>query len=251
MALWSDQVEEEAAQSLHYEYEKGLTLIQVQGRTFRKAHVHLVATTHKPKAKRAKGPQQSVKGHTAGEEALLTDTEADTDESAGLNIHFDNHGKPGGLNYSLAMEVHPAFYKHLIGIKGQMRAKLQKDTDSVIDIPKPEDTTQHVLISARTKRSIASAKRRIDEVLQQSREKLPFTHFISMPLTSLKGSVKTFYDELLSGFTSANTRGFDDSLLLPPAQLHITLLMLKLYSPEEVQRVCQVHLCMYNTLTES
>jgi len=66
----------------------------------------------------------------------------------------------------------------------------------------------------------------------QSIEKLPYTHFLSIPLPGLRTEIKSFYKELLESFSPTSTPGFDESIFVDPSQLHLTILMLKLYTQE-------------------
>lgn len=65
---------------------------------------------------------------------------------------------------------------------------------------------------------------------------IPFTHFLSIPLTSnqqVKKSVIDFFDLIVTKYS--NTQGFHKSILTNPNHLHLTISMLKLFENENGQ----------------
>jgi hypothetical protein len=105
---------------------------------------------------------------------------------------------------------------------------------------------------------------------------MDYTHFLSIPLTPIKDKVKQWQDEITQKYTPGsnlwptrihsvrdaheltstrgcvvsgllyvvtchvwcveNTRGFDPSILLAPEKMHLTVLMLKLFSAQEINK---------------
>src|SRR5690606_25438212 len=74
----------------------------------------------------------------------------------------------------------------------------------------------------------------MDIIIQQSIERLPYTHFLSIPLPALRQPIQTFFAELQKEFNPQNTPGFDPSIFNEPSHMHLTVLMLKLYTQEAV-----------------
>lgn len=75
------------------------------------------------------------------------------------------------------------FWGSIIGAKGATRKRIENDTKAIISIPRQ---AQHgdVLITGSTKRSIILARRNIDVIVASSRQRLEYTHFISIPMIS-------------------------------------------------------------------
>lgn len=55
-------------------------------------------------------------------------------------------------------------------------------------------------------------------------------------MSGLRSEVKSFYKELLGNFSPTSAPGFDESIFVDPAHLHITILMLRLYTQESLQQ---------------
>ncbi len=108
--------------------------------------------------------------------------------------------------------------------------------------------------------------------VRQAKDKMDYTHFLSIPLTPIKDKVKQWQDEIIQKYTPGshtvayyahpqrkrcphanldscyvsflvccvcgveNTRGFDPSILLAPEKMHLTVLMLKLFSAQEINK---------------
>ncbi len=69
---------------------------------------------------------------------------------------------------------------------------------------------------------------------------MDYTHFLSIPLNFLKDAAGHFYDEILLNHDAENTQGFDPSIILAPEKLHLTVLMLKLFSKQELQKAVEL-----------
>lgn len=77
-------------------------------------------------------------------------------------------------------------------------------------------------------------------VLLQVLQDLPYTHFLSIPLgdATLQQRLKQLYEDLLT--KCSEVPGLEPSILTDPAQFHLTILMLKLYSPETLNKAQQL-----------
>lgn len=85
-----------------------------------------------------------------------------------------------------------------------------------------------------------AARRRIDILIETSRSKLEFTHFISIPGNSdeIKGNFKKFKDEVLSNY-STGVRGLKEDIFQKPEKLHLTLIMLVLLDEEDRKKAAE------------
>ena len=66
---------------------------------------------------------------------------------------------------------------------------------------------------------------------------LPFTHFVSVPLYMFREELTKLQDQIFSKCKDA--RGMDRSLFIQPDRFHLTLLLLKLYSPARLEQAIQ------------
>jgi hypothetical protein len=79
---------------------------------------------------------------------------------------------------------------------------------------------------------------RIDSLIEAAIARLDYTHFLSIPLAlsaagDTRGHVERFHRAALAALPAC--RGLDASLLVPAAHLHLTVAMLKLWSPARVR----------------
>lgn len=64
--------------------------------------------------------------------------------------------------------------------------------------------------------------------------RLDYTHFVCVPLRGAESSIATFQTDLLGRFgpkSASPSAGLDESIMVSPSQLHVTLLRLRLYTP--------------------
>ncbi|CAL1684825.1 unnamed protein product [Lasius platythorax] len=125
------------------------------------------------------------------------------------------------------------YYSYIIGTKGMMRKKLENETKATIDIPK-KGKDGNIVITAADHKAIISARHRIDLLVETSRKKIRYTHFLSIPLNK-KGIIdnyNSFKDDVLEkyGKTAYN---IDETLFQASSKLHLTIGMLKLLDDNE------------------
>ncbi|XP_024883318.1 activating signal cointegrator 1 complex subunit 1 isoform X4 [Temnothorax curvispinosus] len=133
------------------------------------------------------------------------------------------------------------FYSHIIGTKGVTRRKLENETKTTIDIPK-KGKDGNIVITGRDRKAIISARHRIDLLIEASKKKIHYTHFLSIPLNkkeiidkyiSFKNGVLKNYDTY--NLHTKSTYNIDESLFQTPAKLHLTIGMLKLFDDNDKQ----------------
>ncbi|KAL1920526.1 uncharacterized protein VTP21DRAFT_903 [Calcarisporiella thermophila] len=178
---------------------RGITLIELHGRTFR------IPTNTIPVPE-----VQSINIDNAGK---LT----------------DNETKSNTQIISVKMEVVQAMHRFIIGRGGEAINKIQKETGAKVNIQKEQD----LIIIRGTRESTEAAKLRIEDIIERSRSKIPFTHFISLPLSdpALIRRISTLHGDILA----LNVRGLDSTILVPTGSLHITVGMLRLLSQKEIE----------------
>ncbi|KYN21606.1 Activating signal cointegrator 1 complex subunit 1 [Trachymyrmex cornetzi] len=125
------------------------------------------------------------------------------------------------------------FYPHIIGTKGLTRKKLEHDTRTIIDIPK-KGKDGNIVITARERKAIISARHRIDLLIEASKKKIRYTHFLSIPLNKKEIIDKyiSFKNDILEKYNKT-THNIDESLFQNPSKLHLTIGMLKLFDDNE------------------
>ncbi|KAG5309442.1 ASCC1 protein, partial [Acromyrmex insinuator] len=125
------------------------------------------------------------------------------------------------------------FYSHIIGTKGLTRKKLEHDTRTTIDIPK-KGKDGNIVITARERKAIISARHRIDLLIEASKKKIHYTHFLSIPLNKKEIIDKyiSFKNDILEKYNKT-THNIDESLFQNPSKLHLTIGMLKLFDDNE------------------
>jgi len=116
------------------------------------------------------------------------------------------------------------------------KKKLQAETGAIINIPKPGQVEEILVIKGKTESSILSAKARIELIRDSSISSISYTHFLSIPLNTpeIQKKLEAFFTDVGKQYGTA--KGFDPSIQVKPTQFHLTILMLKLYSEELVRK---------------
>ncbi|XP_053976357.1 activating signal cointegrator 1 complex subunit 1 [Hylaeus volcanicus] len=123
--------------------------------------------------------------------------------------------------------VAKSFFPFIIGAKHQVRKRLQNETKTTIQIPGPGQDGDIKIIGYDHK-GIITARHRINLIIESTRGRLNFTHFLSIPLNEDQIIMKfnTFKHDVM---TFENTpRGVDEMLFQQPKKLHLTLGVLTL-----------------------
>lgn len=141
--------------------------------------------------------------------------------------------------FQISMDIPSAFFKHIIGRKGETRRRIENETKTQVRIPKTGQEGPIVIAGAERK-GIISAKTRIDVITSSARQKETFTHFLSIPITSsqLIDRFLEFKDDVLR--ECDGDRGIDASIFQKSEKLHLTIGTLVLLSDAEVQQTLDV-----------
>lgn len=94
-----------------------------------------------------------------------------------------------------------------------------------------------IVITARDRKAIVSARHRINLLMEASRKKIRYTHFLSIPLNTeeIIDEYNTFKNDILEKYDKA-MYNIDESLFQNPSKLHLTIGMLKLLDDNEKQQ---------------
>lgn len=125
----------------------------------------------------------------------------------------------------------------IIGPKGSKLKSLQRTTNTLIKVPRLNEKGE-VKITGDTERKVASARTQISIIVFQRKEKLPISHFISIPLIaqSIQNNLEKFKQDILKD----PPRGVTESIFQNPNKLHLTISVLTLVDDEELNAAKQV-----------
>ncbi|XP_020296338.1 activating signal cointegrator 1 complex subunit 1 isoform X2 [Pseudomyrmex gracilis] len=158
------------------------------------------------------------------ESVVCSEEESDTD------IEIVPHND---TQFKHTFYVPKIFYSHIIGAKGSTLKKLESETRATIEIPK-KGKDGNIVIIARDRKTVSSAKNRIDLLIEASKKKINFTHFLSIPLNkkNIIDKFNLFKTDVLKRYDKA-TYNIDETLFQTPCKLHLTIGVLKLFDDND------------------
>ncbi len=214
-----------------YEYPMGEpdilrpVIVHVDGMSFRKCPI-----TYRGYRPTLKPHQIGVYNEEDDDEPIdKTDTQQSCMDS--VDDLIDIKELPNG-EYVTDLWIPSVFYGYIIGRQGQTMRTIETDTKTKITIPRRNETGP-VTIRGKTKRSLSSAKQRIEVVVWSNRQKQPPTHFIGIEINSdvVQERVTEFKQTVLSLCDSDDK--VDEQIIQLPIKMHLTLLTLRLFTHEE------------------
>lgn len=133
--------------------------------------------------------------------------------------------------FTTSFYVPNSLVPYIIGAKGIKLRNLQKTTNTLIKIPKMNEKGE-VKITGDTERRVASARNQIAMIVMQRKDRLPISHFISIPMTSdeVTENLNKFREKILENPPT----GVTPSLFQKPHKLHLTICTLTLVDDEEI-----------------
>lgn len=137
------------------------------------------------------------------------------------------------------LEIPNAYFGNIIGAKGATKKRLEAETRTRVRIPRMGEEGDIVVIGG-NKRDLASARTRIEVIVNSARQKEPFTHFLSIPLTdpAVQNGFLDFRADVLR--ECDETRGVSSSLFQSPQKLHITIGTMALLDNRERQKAAKL-----------
>ncbi|KAL7292945.1 hypothetical protein TKK_0013398 [Trichogramma kaykai] len=168
--------------------------------------------------------------------------EESCEEPIEIEIYKENRFK-----HSFHLNSH--FYRFIIGPKGSTLKRLNNETRTTITVPRMGEAGEVVIIG-RSKRDITRARNRINILVETSRKKLPFTHFVSVPCNTpeIIENFKRFQENILKKY-GHGVRGIRPELFNEPHKLHLTLgLMVLLDEDERTHAIEALQMCKKNVL---
>lgn len=153
---------------------------------------------------------------------LVNCTEVDDD----YDIVLTKTGK-----FTTSFYVPSSLLSYIVGTKASKLRSLEKTTNTQIKVPKQNEKGD-VKIIGDTERKVASARTQISMIVMQRKDKLPISHFVSIPMVSqsIKEKLTEFKREILKD----PARGVTESIFQNPEKLHLTITTLTLVDDEEI-----------------
>lgn len=148
-------------------------------------------------------------------------------ESTSLDMNEENTNE---LLLTERLSISHLYHKYLIGHKGATLKRLQNKTNTMIYIPNKHNIHNPIVIRAKTREALERAKLEIDSIVKANESKLPYTHFLSIPLAndSIRNSLSQFFEHV------SQTYNIDRNVFISPSKFHLTIQMLRLHKPEEI-----------------
>ncbi|KAF7723840.1 activating signal cointegrator 1 complex subunit [Apophysomyces ossiformis] len=119
------------------------------------------------------------------------------------------------------------FHGYIIGKHGNTINELKRMTGASINVSRRTDA----ITLKGSASAIDEAKIAIDELVKKAYKRSRPTHFLSIPISSptIDSKVRDFQQSI------SFCEGVDPSILISPVNLHITLAVLKLFEPSDVE----------------
>ncbi len=172
------------------------------------------------------------------------------DANDGSGAAFD----PASGAFVLRLPVPRQFIKIIIGVKGATIRGIERLTGATLVVSGGGDNTgsgvspatraaatdgnESVEIRGPTSAAVHAARLRVEAVITDSAESVDYTHFLSVPLATsptARGAFAALLQDMARTCADEERR-IDPFMFQAPARLHLTLLMLRLYSQEELAR---------------
>ncbi|CAB3230920.1 unnamed protein product [Arctia plantaginis] len=134
--------------------------------------------------------------------------------------------------YKTSLHVSKHYLGCIIGKKGSIKMRIERDTRTDIKIPR-QGQEGDITIFGSTAASVKAARRRINIIVMSSRMKQKSTHFISIPMNH-PNIMKRFEEfKALVLRECAGSKGLDESLFIESQKLHLTIGVMCLMDNEE------------------
>ena len=151
------------------------------------------------------GDCEVTPGYTGEDEGELLDQRPmdDMEDSLLHDIQRMDNG-----NYRAVLKISSAFFPQIIGKGGQTKTRLEIDTKTKIVIPR-KGQEGDIIVTGVSRNGVLSACNRIDVTVASSRQRQPFTHFISLPVNEkhIQEAFLQFKSDVLSSCQNVKRSG--------------------------------------------
>ncbi|KAJ1887409.1 activating signal cointegrator 1 complex subunit [Kickxella alabastrina] len=122
-------------------------------------------------------------------------------------------------------------HKYLVGNQSATLLRLRQESQAKITIPNERSKSDTVQIEGLPE-ELAKAEELILQIIKENLHRIPYTHFISLPISDIdvQRKVKLFQADVAREFL----RDVDCRTFTDPESLHITIGMLRLLTPKEI-----------------
>ncbi len=144
-----------------------------------------------------------------------------------LNYEIESKGS----KFWSSFHLNPVFYGFIVGRGGATRQRIEKDTKTQIKIPRQGDKIEIIEVSGYSHKDVVACRRKIDLIVMGSRNKMDFTHFVSIPFNTeeIMGNFQKFIDEIAGDSSIV----LDPKAFQKPQRLHQTVLPIVLVDHED------------------
>ncbi|KAJ2603662.1 activating signal cointegrator 1 complex subunit [Coemansia sp. RSA 1722] len=152
------------------------------------------------------------------------------DNSRGQPASRRNIG-PGAKSQRKEVPLARQIHRFIIGHGGSTLRKLYEESHAKITVPNERVKSDSIQIEGLPD-EIEKAEQMIEQIVQENIHKVPYTHFISLPISDIdvQRKVKQFQDDVAQEFL----RDVDCKTFVDPGSLHITVGMLRLLTNAQV-----------------
>ena len=126
------------------------------------------------------------------------------------------------------------FHKYIVGKSGTVKKRLENETGTLINVPRPHEKKDHITVKYKNESSFSSLEIRIESIVSSAKKRERPTHFVSIPVASKS------ITENLGKFQELCGLKIHPHKVQFPSKLHLTIGVLKLFSDSEVKRASEV-----------
>ena len=136
--------------------------------------------------------------------------------------------------FEAQMKIAKYFHKFIIGQGGRQRREVEDMTGTRISVPSENDLTSPLVITGNNKDDIKYAIKKIEAIIERSRSRSDFTHFVSIPLNHelIRERFIEFKNQVMK-MNDSNSNNIDEQLFQNSRILHLTVIPLLLTDQNE------------------
>ncbi|KAJ1948629.1 activating signal cointegrator 1 complex subunit [Linderina pennispora] len=125
-----------------------------------------------------------------------------------------------------------ALHKYLIGKQGSTLSSIREASHCKVTIPRENSKSDTVELEG-SEEEIQKARDLIDKVVKENLQKVPYTHFLSLPISDL--DVQRKVSEFQRDIHGEYFKSLSDTSFNAPASMHVTIGMLRLLTTSEIK----------------
>ena len=122
------------------------------------------------------------------------------------------------------------FHKHIVGRSASVKKRLENETGTQIDVPRPHENKDFIRVRYQSEDSLSSLQIRVESIVENARKREKPTHFICIPVQS------EAIAHNLTKFKDLCKEDIPARIVQIPSKLHLTIGVLKLFCEKEVNQ---------------